>query len=137
MAHFAKVNQGIVTNVIVAEPEFFENFVDETPGDWIQTSFNTYGGVHYTQNEDGSRGEPSEDQSKALRYNYGSVGMLYNSEADAFHHPAPTWSSWALNTETYIWEAPIAYPTDGQQYDWDEELYQSDNTQGWVLRETE
>lgn len=137
MAHFAKVNQGKVVNVIVAEQDFFDTFIDETPGDWIQTSFNTYGGVHYIRNEDGSRGDPSEDQTKALRYNYGAVGMLYDAEADAFYHPAPTWSSWILNTDTYIWEAPIPYPTDGELYEWDEDAYQADNTTGWVLRESE
>ena len=63
MAHYAKVKNGIVETVIVAEAEFFETFVDDSPGEWIQTSYNTRGGVHY----DPATGEPSEDQSKALR----------------------------------------------------------------------
>ena len=70
MAHYAKVKNGIVETVIVAEAEFFETFVDDSPGEWIQTSYNTRGGVHY----DPETGEPSEDQSKALRKNYATYG---------------------------------------------------------------
>ena len=65
MAHFAKVNNGIVEQVIVAEPEFFDTFVDNSPGQWIQTSYNTRGGKHY----DPETGELSADQTKALRKN--------------------------------------------------------------------
>ena len=68
MAHFAKVVDGKVVNVIVAEPEFFTEFVDTSPGDWIQTSYNTHGGVHY----DPVTGEP--DGKEALRKNYASIG---------------------------------------------------------------
>ena len=63
MAHFAKVVDGKVTQVIVAEPEFFNTFVDSSPGEWIQTSYNTRGGVHYDPNTN----TPSANQSKALR----------------------------------------------------------------------
>ena len=101
MAHYAKVKNGIVETVIVAEAEFFEAFVDDSPGEWIQTSYNTRGGVHY----DPVTGEPSEDQSKALRKNYATLGGNYNSEADAFYHPQPE-ADWTLNTTTYLWEAP-------------------------------
>jgi hypothetical protein len=115
MAHFAKVLNGEVLSVIVAEPEFFETFVDNSPGNWIQTSYNTRGGVHYDPNT----GSPSEDQSKALRKNYASIGMLYDSVADAFMTKRP-FPSWVLNTETYIWECPEPYPNDGKSYKWDE-----------------
>ena len=101
MAHYAKVKNGIVETVIVAEAEFFEAFVDDSPGEWIQTSYNTRGGVHY----DPVTGEPSEDQSKALRKITQPLGGNYNSEADAFYHPQPE-ADWTLNTTTYLWEAP-------------------------------
>ena len=113
MAHFAKVTDGIVQQVIVAEPEFFETFVDNSPGEWIQTSYNTRGGVHFTD------GQPSEDQSKALRKNYAGIGFTYDRERDAFIPPKP-FASWNLNESSCLWEAPFAYPTDGKRYAWDE-----------------
>ena len=106
MAHFAKVNNGIVEQVIVAEPEFFQNFVDSSPGEWIQTSYNTQGGVHT------AGGTP-------LRKNYAGIGYTYDSQRDAFIPPKP-YASWVLNEETCLWESPIPYPTDGKSYDWDE-----------------
>ena len=115
MAHFSKVLNGKVVNVIVADPEFFETFVDESPGEWIQTSYNTFGGIHYQPN---SR-TPSEDQSKALRKNFGSVGYTYDRIKDAFIPPKP-YSSWVLNEQTCLWESPVSYPTDGEDYYWDE-----------------
>jgi hypothetical protein len=105
MAHFAKVNNGIVEQVIVAEPEFFQNFVDSSPGEWIQTSYNTYGGQH--------------PEGRPLRKNYAGVGFTYDSVRDAFIPPKP-YASWVLNEETCLWESPIPYPTDGKSYDWDE-----------------
>ena len=116
MAHFAKVVDGTVTQVIVAEPEFFETFVDSSPGEWIQTSYNTRGGVHYNP----ETGEPSADQTKALRKNYAGIGFLYDRTKDAFIPPKP-YASWNLNEETCLWESPVAYPTDGQRYTWNEE----------------
>ena len=126
MAHYAKVTDGKVTRVIVAEAEFFKTFVDDSPGDWIHTSYNTRGGIHYPPNSD----TPSSDQSKALRKNYAGIGWTYDSEKDAFYAPQP-YASWTLNTTSYLWEAPISYPTDGKGYLWNESLYQSDNTKGW------
>lgn len=79
MGHFAKVSNGIVTRVIVAEADFFNNFVDDSPGQWIQTSYNTRGGVHYSPNTN----EPSEDQSKSLRKNYAGIGYTYDTTRDA------------------------------------------------------
>ena len=107
MAHFAKINNGIVERVIVAEPEFFNTFVDTSPGEWIQTSYNTHGGQH-TQG-----GTP-------LRKNYAGVGYAYDSTRDAFIPPKP-YSSWVLDEETCLWNAPTPYPDDGKVYSWEEE----------------
>lgn len=115
MAHFAKVNNGIVEQVIVAEPEFFDTFVDSSPGQWIQTSYNTRGGVHYNP----ETGEPSADQSKALRKNYAGIGYSYDAQRDAFIPPKP-YASWVLDEQTCLWNAPMPYPTDGKRYQWDE-----------------
>lgn len=115
MAHFAKVVNGIVTQVIVAEPEFFDTFVDSSPGEWIQTSYNTHGGVHYDPNTN----QPSEDQSKALRKNYAGVGYTYDRTNDCFIPPKP-FPSWVLSSQTCLWNAPTPYPQDGKSYRWDE-----------------
>tara|TARA_R110000824_G_scaffold399853_1_gene606124 strand:+ start:953 stop:1300 length:348 start_codon:yes stop_codon:yes gene_type:complete len=106
MAHYAKVENSIVTQVIVAEPEFFDTFVDSSPGEWIQTSYNTSGGVH-------ANGETP------LRKNYAGVGYSYDQEKDAFIPPKP-YASWTLVEATCQWEAPVAYPDDGKVYNWDE-----------------
>lgn len=115
MAHFAKVVDGKVTQVIVAEPEFFNTFVDSSPGEWIQTSYNTRGGVHYDPNS----GNPSADQTKALRKNYAGIGYTYDRTRDAFIPPQP-FNSWVLNETSCLWEAPVPYPNDGKRYAWDE-----------------
>ena len=117
MGHFAKVSNGIVTKVIVAEADFFNNFVDDSPGQWIQTSYNTRGGVHYQPNTN----EPSEDQSKALRKNYAGIGYIYDATRDAFIPPQP-FNSWILNEDTCLWDSPVAYPEDGKLYKWNEEI---------------
>jgi len=116
MGHFAKVQDGVVTQVIVAEPEFFDTFVDASPGQWIQTSYNTRGGVHY-QTCTGTR---SNDQSKALRKNYAGIGYTYDAARDAFIPPKP-YASWVLNEDSCRWEAPVAMPSDGKAYRWDED----------------
>lgn len=118
MAHYAKVLNGKVTNVIVAEEDFFETYIDNEPGTWIQTSYNTVGGVHL----DPETREP--DGGVALRYNYAGLGFNYDADADAFYAPKP-YDSWVLNTDTYTWEAPVAYPSDDNGYTWNEE------TQSW------
>ena len=122
MAHFAKVENQIVTQVIVAEPEFFDKFVDDSPGEWIQTSYNTIGGVHYQAGTN----TPSSDQSKALRKNYAVIGGHYDAERDAFYGPQP-YPSWTLDESTCQWECPVDYPDDGEVYEWNEE------TQSWDL----
>jgi len=114
MAHYAKVQDGLVTKVIVAEAEFFDTFVDSSPGEWIQTSYNTRGGIHYNP----ETGEPSADQSKALRKNYAGIGYTYNAQLDAFIPPKP-FASWVLDEETCLWNAPIARPEGN--YTWNED----------------
>ena len=115
MAHFAKVKDGIVTNVIVAEQEFIDNLIDHERGKWVQTSYNTHGGVHTLG------GTP-------LRKNYAGIGFTYDQEKDAFISPKP-YPSFILNEDTCLWEAPVAKPTDGQEYKWNEE------TTSWDLDE--
>ena len=112
MAHYAKVEDSLVTKVIVAETEFFDIFVDSSPGKWIQTSYNTVSGVHT------NGGTP-------LRKNFAGQDMIYDRERDAFYSPSP-YPSWTLNETTCQWEAPIARPESGF-YDWNEENNQ------WVL----
>lgn len=115
MGHYAKVVNGVVTNVIVAEKDFFDTFIDSSPGEWIQTSYNTKGGIHYQPNTN----IPSDDQTKALRKNYAGIGYAYDSVRDAFIPPKP-YNSWVLNDYSCLWEAPVALPNDGKQYFWDE-----------------
>jgi hypothetical protein len=106
MAHYAKVLDGKVIQVIVAEKEFFDIFIDTSPGTWIQTSYNTYGGVHKLG------GIP-------LRKNYAGIGYSYDSEKDAFIPPKP-YESWILNEETCLWHPPIEKPENDKLYKWDE-----------------
>ena len=116
MAHYAKVNNGIVEQVIVAEADFFDNFVDSSPGQWLQTSYNTRGGVHYQPNTT----TPSEDQTKALKKNYAGIGFTYDATRDAFIPPQP-FASWTLNEDSCLWEPPVPMPEDGKVYRWDED----------------
>ena len=106
MAHYAKVVDGKVTQVIVAEADFFTTFVDSSPGAWIQTSYNTHGGVH-------------KNGGTPLRKNYAGVGYSYDAAKDAFIPPQP-YASWVLDDATCLWNAPVAMPTDGKVYGWDE-----------------
>lgn len=126
MAHYAKVVNNVVEQVIVADEDFFETFVDDSPGEWIQTSYNTLAGVHYESDSI----TPSADQSKALRKNFAGVGFTYDSELDAFIPPV-VYPSWVLDTDTCQWNPPFPMPDDGREYDWNEE------NQSWDLMETE
>jgi hypothetical protein len=99
MGHFAKVVDGKVTQVIVAEPDFFKTFVDSSPGEWIQTSYNTYGNQH-TQG-----GTP-------LRGNYAGIGFTYDKINDVFIAPKPADNA-TLNTTTWLWEVPVVEDTQG------------------------
>jgi hypothetical protein len=105
MSHFAKVTDGKVTQVIVAEQEFFDTFVDSSPGTWLQTSYNTHGNQH--------------PEGRPLRGNYAGIGYTYDATNDVFYAPQP-FPSWILNNTTWLWEAPVTYPTDGKDYKWNE-----------------
>jgi len=120
MAHFAKLDENnIVTFVTVGrqEDDGREQELFERTGDvYKQTSYNTRGGVHY----DPETGEPSEDQTKALRFNYAGIGFTYDEERDAFIPPKP-FESWVLDEDTCLWKAPLPYPDGGGEYTWNEE----------------
>lgn len=115
MGHFAKVVDGKVVQVIVAEKEFFDNFVDTSPGTWLRTSYNMRGGVHYEPNSQ----TPKADQSMALRKNYAGIGYTYDAQRDAFIPPQP-YASWTLDEFSCLWNPPVAMPQDGKPYRWDE-----------------
>ena len=103
MSHYAKLENGIVTQVIVADSlDWCENTLG---GEWVQTSYNTYGGVH-------SGGK------FPIHKNYAGIG--YHFDGVGFYAPQP-YDSWTLNTQSYLWEAPTPMPTDGKPYSWNEE----------------
>ena len=132
MAHYAVLDSdNTVITVFVGRDDVVEGIDDwETyyaPQGFTvkQTSYNTYGGVHYTD------GEPSADQSKALRGTYAGIGFHYDEDLDIFYPPQP-YASWTLNAQTASWEPPVEYPADGGQYVWDE-----DTTEWVAMPETE
>lgn len=111
MSHFARVIDGIVTEVLVIEQDVIDTGLFGDPALWVQTSYNTYGGQH--------------PEGRPLRKNYAGIGYTYDAVRDAFIPPQP-FASWLLNEDTCLWDAPIAYPDDGNVYTWDEE------TLSWV-----
>ena len=118
MSHFAKLENNVVVFVTVGrqEDDGKEAELTARTGDvYKQTSYNTHGGIHYTN------GKPSKDQSKALRKNYAGIGYAYDEALDAFIPPKP-YESWVLNEETCLWEAPLPYPVAGGPYFWNEEV---------------
>lgn len=113
MAHFAQLDENkIVTKVLVIEQDVIDTGLFGEPSSFVQTSYNTHGGVHILG------GTP-------LRKNYAGIGYTYDSDRDAFIPPKP-YNSWALNETTCLWNAPIAMPTDDKRYSWDED------TTSWV-----
>jgi hypothetical protein len=106
MSHFAKVENNLVTQVIVAEPDFISTGALGDPAAWVQTSYNTQGGEH-TQG-----GTP-------LRGNYAGVGYTYDAQNDVFYAPQP-FPSWTIAAPTWTWTAPTPMPQDGKQYAWNE-----------------
>ena len=108
MAHYAKVLDNKVIQVIVAEKEFFDSFIDSSPGEWIQTSYNTI------QNRHTNGGTP-------LRGNYASIGFIYDREHDVFYPPSP-FPSWTLSHDTWSWIPPVSMPVDDNLYHWNEEI---------------
>jgi len=103
MAHFAQIQNGIVTQVIVAEQDVIDSGLFGTG--WVQTSYNTHGGQH--------------PEGRPLRKNYAGIGYTYDAVRDAFYAPQP-FPSWILSETTWLWAAPVAYPDDGKMYVWDE-----------------
>jgi hypothetical protein len=117
MSHFAQIDgNNIVTQVLVIEQDVIDTGLFGTPSSFVQTSYNTQGGVHKLG------GIP-------LRKNYAGIGYTYDSVRDAFIPPKP-FASWVLNEDTCQYEAPVAMPTDDKMYTWDEE------TLNWVKVET-
>lgn len=100
MSYYAKVRDGKVVQVAKGDAVWLKKFVDTSPGTWLQTSFNTRGGVHYTPT-----GKQSADQSKALRFNFAGIGDHYDAEADAFYAPQPHPDA-ELDRETFLWREP-------------------------------
>jgi len=123
MSHFAEAQDGIVQNVIVAEQEFIDSGAVGDSSNWIQTSYNTRGGIHYAPSSNIS------DNGIALRKNYAGIGYTYDSIRNAFYSPQP-FPSWLLDDETCQWNAPVPMPDDGKIYNWDE------STTSWIERET-
>jgi hypothetical protein len=111
MSHFAKVESGVVTQVIVAEQEFIDTGLVGDPASWFQTSYNTQAGVH--------------PDGRPFRKNYAGIGYTYDSVRDAFI-PPKNYASWVLNEDSCTWQAPVPYPDDGKMYRWDED------TLAWV-----
>lgn len=105
MAHFAKVENGVVTQVIVIDQETLNTGLWGDPASWVQTSYNTHGGQH--------------PEGRPLRKNFAGIGYTYDAQRDAFIPPKP-YASWILDDATCLWNAPVAMPTDGAVYVWDE-----------------
>jgi hypothetical protein len=118
MSHFAIIDENdIVTQVIVIEQDVIDTGAFGDPASFVQTSYNTYGGVH------SFGGTP-------LRKNFAGIGFKFDRVRDAFI-PPKQFESWVLDDETCLWEAPVAYPNDGKRYFWDEP------TLSWVEIEVE
>ena len=118
MGHWAKIaDNNRIAEVVVANDDMGEWLVETLGGVWVQTSYNTRGGVHYTD------GVPSEDQTKALRFNYAGIGFTFDPDkgTDGAFIPPQPFESWVLDEDTCLWLAPVPYPTDGAVYVWDEE----------------
>ena len=133
MSNFAYVPNivngiGQVDNVLVIEQDVIDTGLFGEPSAFYQTSFNTRGGVYYLPNSN----TPSPDQSKALRANYAGIGytldtnVVTNGVVGVFYAPQP-YPSWTISAPTWLWEAPVPYPSTGGPYIWDEA------TQSWVL----
>ena len=120
MSHFAKVLDGKVLDVIVAEQDFIDSYVDTVPGEWIQTSYNTAGNKHLLG------GTP-------LRKNYAVIGGNYDEKGDFFYDVQP-FPSWTLNKTTGLWEAPKAVPTDNKNYVWNEETKSWDEDTSYTVQ---
>jgi hypothetical protein len=126
MAHFAEIDENnLVTRVLAITQENVDTGKWGTSSSWVQTSYNTRGGVHYAPNSN----EP--DGGVALRKNYASKGYTYDPTRDAFIAPQP-YPSWTLDEDSCFWISPVAHPMDGKgPYEWDEDGGE------WVVLERE
>lgn len=125
MSHFAQLDENnIVLQVIVAEQDFIDTGAVGDPTQWVQTSYNTRGGIYYTPNTN----DPDPDQSKAFRKNYAGIGFTYDSQRNAFI-PQKPFPSWTLNEDTCLWEPPMPMPSTDKFWIWDEEI------QNWVEKQ--
>ena len=122
MAHFAKIENGVVVQVVVAEEAFISTGALGDPANFVQTSYNTRGGVHYGQD-----GNPIGREQ--LRKNYAGIGYAYDSGRDAFIPPQP-YPSWTMSEDTCLWNAPVAMPTTGGPFTWNEATLAWDAVQG-------
>jgi len=126
MAHYVTLDEnnivisggpGIDEDILLEglEPElFYGNIVGKVVK---RTSYNTRGGIHYQSDNN----TPSENQTKAFRKNYASIGYYYDELRDAFIPPKP-FPSWILNENTCLWGSPVPYPNDGKMYTWNEDI---------------
>jgi len=128
MAHYAEIDSSnkvlrvlVVDNLVQNGADYLANTLG-LGGVWVQTSYNTHGGIHY-----GPDGQPDGEQQ--LGYNYAGIGYNYDPVANAFYINQP-FPSWSLNPTSYLWEAPIPYPTTGGAYYWDEQ------SQSWLPIQT-
>jgi len=132
MSNFAYVpvienGKGIVDYVIVIDQEVIDSGAFGNPSDFLQTSYNTRGGIYYIPDTD----TPDPDQSKALRANYAGLGytldmnVIQNGTLGVFYAPQP-YPSWTISAPTWLWQPPVPYPSTGGPYYWDEA------TQSWV-----
>ena len=144
MGHWARIDENNIVQQVVVITEamlIIENYYGYDKSLWIKTSYNTSNGKHYVPSEHQNFSEESSDQSKALRFRFAGIGMIYDADNDVFYPPkpeelpdgSPAGDTWILNKTTWSWELPVPYPADGYNYKWDNELYKSDNTKGWVL----
>jgi len=121
MTYFAKITFGIVEDVIGADQDFIDTGLVGNPSAWVETSYNTRGGIYYLPDTN----TPGSDQSLALRANYAGIGYTYDAINDVFYAPQP-YPSWIISAPTWEWQAPVPYPSTGGPYTWDEA------TQSWV-----
>jgi len=119
MSYFAKIDDGIVVQVIAIKKDVLDSGNWGDPDDWVQTSYNTRGGIHYAPDSD------TPDGGVALRKNYAGIGYTYDKTRDAFIEPKP-YPSWVLDEDTCLWNPPVVMPDDGKLYHWDE------GTTSWV-----
>ena len=123
MGTYAKVENGLVTDVVVADESFISTGALGDPASWFKTSYTTYGNVHYAPSPPAEPGTP--DGGTPIRANYAGIGYTYDPNytigeyVGVFYAPQP-YPSWILNTETFLWEAPVPMPTTGGPYVWDE-----------------